>query len=608
MPARMIMTLLLAAMSLLTLAAGTAAHADQVVGSLVRGRIDSGSAHIAAGHVGSPTGPESRSSELGAGSGLRGTVASGGVFRMQWGEPPTLDPHLVFDTVSAGVVVEVFGGLLALNPAIELVPDLAESWERSADGLVYTFHLRSNARFQNGKLVTAADFKWSFERAAHPATGSFTAPIYLGDIVGATEYMAGNATEIGGVRVIDELTLQITIDAPKVYFPLKLTFPAAYVLERETVEAGGPNWWVNNPIGTGPFKLAEHVPGDHILLERNADYYLEPARLDGVYMNLTGGEPVKMYENDDIDIAVLGLVDLDRVLNPTDPLNKELVVATPRFNVSFIGFNCAIPPFDDQKFRRALNHAVDKELIARDVLGGTVRPAYGILPPGFPAYNPDLQGLRYDTSTAIQLLSESAYADAATRPPILVTAPKIDLDLEVIVEMWRQVLGVDVETQQVAWATFLGQLQSKSLQVFGGLGWEADYPDPHTFLDIPFHSQGGGNHGACSNSEVDRLLEEARIEQDPVRRVALYRQAEELIVDDASWLPLWFPGQRYLLVKPYVKGYQPTPIIAPKLRYVYFAAKPVPGLSLWGLLGLTGGLACLLVWRMARPAMPFGRS
>ena len=279
-----------------------------------------------------------------------------------------------------------------------------------------------------------------------------------------------------------------------------------------------------------------------------------------------------MYENDEIDITGVGLFDLDRVLDPNEELNNDLVVAPPGFSVSYIGFNTSEPPFDDAKFRLALNHAIDKELISKEVLSEMVVPAYGILPPGFPGFNPNIKGLEFDADLAARLLSESKYSDPETRPRIVITVPgtggTIGLDLEVITEMWRQVLDVEIEIQQVEWATYLDELDNKALQAYGGLGWQADYPDPQNFLDILFHSESAINHGGYSNQVVDKVLEAARTEVDPIQRVALYHEAEQLIIDDAAWLPLWYSGEDYVLIKPNVKGYKLTPMIVPKLKEV----------------------------------------
>ena len=497
----------------------------------------------------------------------------GGVFRRLWSDPPTLDPHLITDTTSAGIIVEIFSGLVALNTELELVPDIAESWDISPDGLVYTFRLRPDATFHDGKPVTAHDFKWSFERAANPDTASPVADTYLNDIVGMKEVFDGNATAVSGIKVIDDRTLQITIDAPKAYFLAKMTYPTAYVVDQENVESGGRTW-TDNPNGTGPFKLKEYRIGERIVLERNDLYYRQPAFLETILMNLAGGQSMAMYENDEIDITGVRLFDLERVLDPNEELNKDLIIAPPEFTVSYIGFNTNMPPFNDVKFRQALNHAIDKELIATEVLSDLVVPAYGILPPGFPAYSTEIEGLRFDAELASRLLSESSYptlSDADKR--IVITVPgtggTIGLDLEVVIEMWRQRLGVEVEIQQVEWGTYLEDLNRNAFQAFAGLGWSADYPDPQDFLDILFHSESSINHGAYANLEVDVILEDARVEQDVAKRVQLYRQAEVIIVNDAAWVPLWYQQERHVLVKPHIADYRMTPMIVPKLKQIY---------------------------------------
>lgn len=169
-------------------------------------------------------------------------------------------------------------------------------------------------------------------------------------------------------------------------------------------------------------------------------------------------------------------------------------------------------------------------------------------------------------------MAQSQYADPETRPRIVITVPgtggTIGLDLEVIIEMWKQELGIEVEIQQVEWATYLEDLDDRKFQAYAGLGWSADYPDPQDFLDILFHTESGMNHGSYSNTDVDALLEEARTIQDVVRRVELYNQAEQLIVDDAAWVPTWFTGEQYALVKPYINGYRLTPMTVPKLQEI----------------------------------------
>ena len=496
------------------------------------------------------------------------------VFRINFSDPPTFDPHLVTDTTSASIIVEIFSGLVTLNKDLDIIPDLAESWEVSDDGTVYTFNLREDIKFSNGENVTAQDFKWSIERSANPDTGSYNADVYLGDIIGVKEVIDSNGgiQEVEGVKAIDDKTLEITIDSPKTYFLAKLTYPTAFVLSQKYLESMGDDW-IDSPVGTGPFVLQEYQIGQILKLKRNDLYWGEKSKVDGVIMNLAGGVSMAMYENDEIDITGVGLADLERVKDPNDPLSKDLVDVPPQFTLSYIGFNVNMAPFDDENFRKALSHAVDKELIADKIYSGLTKPAYAVIPPGFPGYSPSIKGLEFNPELAKDYLSKSKYSDPATRPRIIVTIPGTGgspgMDTEVISDMWRETLGVEVEIQQVEWATYLQDMNRKRLQVWAGSGWQADYPDPQDFIDILFYSGSDVNHGNYKNEKVDDLILEARTELDQNRRFLLYNQAEQIVVDEAPIFPLWFDTDGYALVKPWVKGYSFTPIIVPKYKDMY---------------------------------------
>ena len=488
-------------------------------------------------------------------------------------DPPTLDPHISTDATSAQIIVELYGGLVTINEKLELVPDLAESWDISLDGMVYTFHLRRDAVFHNGKPVTAEDVRWSLERASSPLTESPVVDQYLGDIVGAKEMINGDAQSISGLKVIDDHTLEITIDAPKTYFLAKLTYPTGFVLDRENVEDNPRNWF-RQPNGTGPFKLERYDVGETLLLARNEKYHLGPPKLDKVEMILSGGTAMLMYENDEIHLAGVGLADLDRLLDTNNPLNADLKRAPPSFSVQYIGMNVNEPPLDDPKVRQALNLAIDKQEIATIVLGDQVVPAKGILPPGFPGFDPSLTGYEFDPERARQLLAESKYGgDMENFPPIVMTSSgsfgaAVTLDMEVVLQMWEKNLGLRVDFQRTEFATFLKDLHKRRFQMFD-IGWIADYPDPENFLDILFQSESSNNHTNYNSPRVDALLLEARTETDETRRYELYNQAERLILEDAPWVPLWYSGERYILVKPNVHDYYQTPLVIPRLRYVY---------------------------------------
>ncbi|MCH8799471.1 MAG: peptide ABC transporter substrate-binding protein, partial [Chloroflexi bacterium] len=339
-----------------------------------------------------------------------------------------------------------------------------------------------------------------------------------------------------------------------------------------------PKNWFRQPNGTGPFKMTEYKVGETLILSRNDGYHLGPPKLAVVEFILSGGTSMLMYENDEIDIAGVGLADLDRLLEPTNSLNAELKRAAPSFSIQYIGLNVNEPPLDDRKVRQALNLAIDKQEIATIVLGDQVVPATGILPPGFPGFSESVSGFGFDPVRAKQLLLESKYGDdLENMPPITITTPgsfgaNVSLDMEVVLAMWEKNLGIKTEFQQTEFATFLKDLNKRRFQMFD-IGWIADYPDPENFLDILFYSDSSNNHTNYSNPEVDALLEKARVETDETLRFSIYNKVEQIILDDAPWIPLWYSGERYLLVKPYVHDYLLTPLIIPKLRHIYLTDK-----------------------------------
>ena len=486
-----------------------------------------------------------------------------------YSDPPTLDPHIAQDSTSASIILELYSGLVSLDTDLKITPDLAESWEISEDGMKYTFTIRDNIRFHNGKKMTASDIVWSFNRAADPKTASITAKDYLGDIIGVSDVINGKAKTISGIKQIDERTIEINIDSPKAYFLAKLTYPVAFILDQESLS--DPNW-IQKPNGSGPFILDKYLVGEKLILKRNDNWHKSVAKLDYVSMNLAGGSAMAMYENCEIDITGVGMSDLERVLDPSSELNNDVVVAPLDFSQYYIGFNLEEPPFDDIYFRQALAYSINKELIATEVLSDLVKPAYNILPPGFPGYNENVKGFKFDEQLAKDALSRSNYSDIAKLPRLILSVPgtggSAGLDIEVILEMWKQTLGIDVEIQQLEWATFLQMLNKKELQFFSGLGWVADYPDPENFLDINFHSKKSTNHNNYNNPEVDNLLELARVEQNVVTRLDLYNQAEKIIVNDSPWIPLWFPGDQYVLINQRVKNYKLTPMSVPKFALV----------------------------------------
>lgn len=504
-----------------------------------------------------------------SGGASSGGAGRPGVLTMVGADPPTLDPALTQDATSAEYIVEIYSGLVALNTKMEVVPDLAERWELSDDGKTYTFHLRTGAKFHDGKEIKASDFQYALERATDPETGSTVADTYLGDIVGARDKLAGKRKQLPGVKVVDDSTLQLTIDAPKVYFLAKLTYPTAFVVDKANVESG--RTWTDKPNGSGPFRLKEWRKGERIVLGRNENYYRGVPKLEEVRFLLSGGSSMTMYENDEIDTTPVGLNDIERVLDKSSPLSKELVT-TVRLGLFYVGFNNTKPPFDDVNVRRAFNYATDKERLVSVVLKNIGRPVNGIIPPGMPGYNEKVKGYSLDPAKAKEALAQSKYKDPSGLPPITFStvgaggaASPIATALQ---EMWKQNLGVTADIQQVEWATYLTDLKNRKFQLFGGTaGWIADYPDPEDFHDVLFHSKSLDNNFAYANPQVDAALEKARVEKDVASRISMYHQIEDAILADAPLVPLYSEVD-YQLVKPWVKGYQVPPAVVPVLKDV----------------------------------------
>ena len=485
--------------------------------------------------------------------------------RLQGMEPPTsLDPIQVRDTTGAEIAVEVFGGLVSLDTDLEVIPDLAEDWDVS-DDRVYTFRLREDATFHDGTPVTAEDVKASLERAADPDNASPTALTYLGAIEGFEERYAGDADEVTGIQVIDQRTVEITLEQPRDWFLKELTYPVAYVVDTRQVEED-PETWVRNPNGTGPYRLAEFMPGQHIELRANEDYHLGEPSLEQVFIELAGGSILTRYENNEIHIGAVPAIELEAVQDGTSPLSDDYV-PQPRLAVFYIAFNMDQEPFDDPRIRQALAMSIDREAINDVIYFGTQRVADGIVPPGIEGHDDSISSYEYDLEQARELIDESdytpgdrivlTYSGGGAQSPQLLTA---------IQSMWLDDLGVEVELQQVDFAAYLREVRQGTFQAYHA-GWAADYPDPENFIDKLFAADSPQNELGYENPDVQALIEEARTETDTARRHELLNQAEQLILDDAVVVPLLWPVD-HQLVKPCVQGWPETPMIVPRYRHI----------------------------------------
>jgi len=500
-------------------------------------------------------------------SGSSGKICDGKSLIVPGDDPSSvLDPIQVGDVSTSEYVVEIFGGLVTLDPDLKVQPDIAKEWSVSNGGKTYTFKLRDNVVFQNGQRVTADDFKYSIERAADPTNASPTVLAYLGNVVGVRERFANKAASVSGVKVIDENTVQIDLVEPSDFFLSELTYPVAFVVDKKTIEKN-PRNWTQNPNGTGPFRLKEFKPAERIVLARNERYHLGAPKLAEVVFELAGGSILTRYENDEIHIGYFPATQLDAVKAGTSPLSKDYR-EVPEMATFYFTLNPQKAPFDDPKVRQAFAMSIDRDTINNVLLYNAYRVADGFLPPEMPGYSEAVHSYKYDPAKAKQLLQESKYAGKLPRITLTYSgsgAAPGDL-LVAIQKGWQDSLGVEIQLEAIDSSAFLREQRKGGFQMHSD-GWAADYPDPEDFLGKLFASDSQLNYIKYKNDAVDALLTQARTEQDRTKRYSLYADAEQKILDDAVVVPTFWPVD-HLLVKSCVQGLPNTSMTIPKYRYV----------------------------------------
>lgn len=480
-------------------------------------------------------------------------------------DPPSLDPAIANDNYSLFIIHQIFSGLVTFDDDLNIVPDIAASMPSvSADGKTYTFVLRKGVRFPDGQEVTSGDFKYSMERAADPKlagsqpASSLPAGLYLGDIVGVLDKLAGKSQEIAGITTPDPHTLVITIDAPKSYFLSKLTAGPAFVVQKSNVEKGAG--WTDAPRGTGPFRLARWDHNNKIVLAANADYYAGRPQLASVNIwmgaNASGGLQQYEQQNNTLDVADVPTDDIERVTDRNNPMAKELQ-AVPDLSVTYLGFNVRQKPFDDPKVREALARTIDRQKIARVMFESRVKQAQGFVPPDMAGYKAPNVSEGYDVTRARQLIAESSYKDAKNLPRLRLYTAGGSIG-PMLSEVFSQTLGLDVEVHNIEWSDYIRGLDKGEYPMYL-LTWAADFPDPEAMLGSLFRSGSPANEMGYRNADVDTALNTAATEADPSRRMSLYSQVEGRVLTDNPAVPLYH-SVSYTLVKPYVQGLKVTPL------------------------------------------------
>lgn len=485
------------------------------------------------------------------------------------GEPDTIDPQRVSFVNEVAQTMLVYSALMTFDPdTLRPVPHMAAAMpDVSDDGLTYTFTIRADAKYSDGRAVEASDFVYGFQRLCDPdVAGDYAFTGYV--VVGCEEYNtaylrnepAARLAELRaavGVRAVDARTVEYRLREEAPYFPSIMGLWVGVPTREDMVARGGDRW--TEPatfIGNGPFKLVEWRHNERMVFERNEHYVPKP-KLKRIVKTQIADAAVAFaaYRGDEIDIY--GVAGEDRRLVEGDSeLSAQLVKAGGSCTF-YYGFNVERPPFDDPRVRLAFARAFDREAFVRDIQRGLGSVNESFIPPGFPGHDAEDRTQSFDPAAARALLSESRYG--ANVPPVKFTYASSALAktrAEWIVGQWRQHLGIDVALDPVDRTAYTRLLKERATtpQVYS-LGWCADYPDEQNWLTTVFHSTTTISSTGWRSEEFDALTRQADAEPDAARRGELYLRAQRVLTAEAP-AAFYASDASWLLVKPWVQGHK----------------------------------------------------
>jgi oligopeptide transport system substrate-binding protein len=489
-------------------------------------------------------------------------------------EPFTIDPQLVDAAWEDPIVGDMIMGLTTENAHARPIPGMAESWEASPDGLIWTFKLRE-ASWSDGVPFTADDFVFSWRRVLDPKlAASYAYFLYL--LKNAVAVNAGRMPGTAlGVKALDARTLEVHLEHPAPYLLEMLTHTSMMPVPRHVVEVKGKDWTrPGNYVGNGAFMLKDWVPNDHLSVVKNPRFF------DAVNVKL---ERIVYYPTDDYSAALRRLRAGE--LDTQDRLNNnefgwikknmpELLAPVPQLIMDMIQVNRTKKPFDDARVRKALNLAINREAITDRIVPVGYVPAYNIVPPGtanFPGGNAfDFKTMPYPerTATAQRLMREAGYGpDKRLRTTYMIrsTAAGSQRSVAAALQQMFAVIYVDISIVPTDAQIFYKQIQEHDFDMCNP-GWQADFDDASNFLDI-FISGSGNNWGIYSNASFDNALREAQRDTDLESRGRKLASAEKILLEDQAALPLffWVSGN---LVRPYVKGWEANALDRHRSRWI----------------------------------------
>jgi oligopeptide transport system substrate-binding protein len=492
-------------------------------------------------------------------------------------EPEDLDPQITTGVQEDNIIRALIEGLVSEDPVdLHPVPGMAESWDISPDGRVYTFHIRDNARWSNGDKVTSVDFVKAYQRALSPKMANQYAYM-LFYVVNAEEYNKGTLTNFNevGFKAPDPSTLQITLNDPTSYFLSLLNHHSWFPVHVPTIEKYGNvfqrgNRWTRpgNYVGNGPFQLVDWKVNRVITVKKNPHYW----DADRVRLKEIRFYPIESLDTEERAFRSGQLHKTEKLPLPKVDYYKrqqpDLLMNAPYLGTYFYMFNTKKPPFDDKRVRQALTLAIDREAITERVTRAGEFPAYTFTPPNTAGYTSTAK-IQPDLAKAKQLLAEAGYPDGRDFPRVEILYNTLESHktiAEAIQQMWKQNLNIDAGLRNEEWKVYLNTKTSGDYDL-ARYGWIADYVDPNAFLDM-WLTGGGNNDSGWSNLEYDRLIAEAGRTIDTEKRYQLLQQAEAILLDELPIMPVYYYVSIYLL-HPSVKNWNATILDHQPYKYVY---------------------------------------
>lgn len=544
----------------------------------------------------------------------KGGIYYGGIFRVnESAELRSLDPVRVQDVTSSHIAEQIYDNLVTLDEKLSLEPALAYRWSVSEDGKTYTYHLRKgvyfhdNKCFPNGKgrIMTAHDFKYSLTRVCDPRTGSLNYEYFKGKIVGAKEYYESveKATEtsteptvkdVPGLIALDDSTFQIQLEKPFAPFEFMVTLTSCAVVPKEAVEMYGKDFF-QNPVGTGPFVFKYWQPDRDLFATRNPRYWKYDSLgnqlpyLEAVKFSFVKDEKTQLLEFKEGNLEesyripsefFLGMVDVDKQ-KLKGSYERFTLYSVSSLATQYYGMMVTSTELQDKRVRQAISYGIDRDRIIRYVLQGQAAGPgkHGLIPPSMPEYKADsIVGFTFNLEKARTLMAEAGYPFGKGFPTLTLQVNagggRNLLVAEAIQGMLQENLGIKVELKQVEFAKHLEEID-QGRAAFYRLGWVADYPDPETFLNllygklVPDKGMSPVNSVRYKNPEFDVLFEQALSTTNTKERMAIYRKAEQIAINDAPMLIIFY-DQDYRLVQPYVENYKNNSMDKRRYKYVWF--------------------------------------